>query len=366
MSVSGVSAISSAIASSANDGKTICVIGGGTGSTLRWTAKRSTMTRVVAVPADGSISIPGVTFAGASNITVEGFRLTGGASVEAGSSHIRLLKNKITDMTSDALDLRDGPSDVWFVGNLVQNIRYTGAAFTGYGVQTFGGPTNGLHINYNTFNMGGNSGDGMQLGDVHDFEIIGNVIQNVRWNGSTQPDPHADAIMLWASASRGLVKDNRITDSSDTLWSGSTTDVRLENNLIARMSGLCHDGGPTGTSSAGLVRYTWVRNTIYDCGAGWNGGGFGGSYGLGTKGPATAGASNTLSRNLLTSLDTGTTAQFALSEFNLIKNGSRPGATDRAFTPQFADLLDYRPTNLPAGYEDVGYRYAPAGYTAAP
>ena len=33
---------------------------------------------------------------------------------------------------------------------------------------------------------------------------------------------------------------------------------------------------------------------------------------------------------------------------------------------QFADLIDYRPTNLPAGYENVGYRYAPAGHTAAP
>jgi hypothetical protein len=109
-----------------------------------------------------------------------------------------------------------------------------------------------------------------------------------------------------------------------------------------------------------------VRNTIYDCGSAWNGGGFGGSYGLLTRGPATAGASNTLQRNLLTSLDIGTASQFALSEYNLIQNGPRPGGSDRAFTPQFADLIDYRPTNLPAGYETVGYRYAPAGHTAAP
>jgi hypothetical protein len=142
--------------------------------------------------------------------------------------------------------------------------------------------------------------------------------------------------------------------------------VRLENNLIVRMKGLCHDGGPTGTSSAGLVRYTWVRNTIYDCGSFWNGGGFGGGYGLGAKGPATAGASNTLSRNLLTSLDVATATQFASSDHNLIKSGSRPGSTDLLFTPQFADQIDYRPTNLPAGYEDVGYRPAPAGHTAAP
>jgi hypothetical protein len=257
------------------------------------------MTRVLAVPADGSVSLPGIVFAGASNITVEGFRLTGGSSIEQKSSHIRLVKNRAVDMTADVVDIREGNSDIWFVGNLVQNIRYTGSAFTGYGIQTFGGPTNGLHVNYNTFDMGGNSGDAMQLGDVHDFEIIGNVIKNVTWGGAGgASDPHADAIMLWAGASRGLVKDNRITDSNDTLWSGSTTDVVLENNLIARMKGLCHDGGPTGTSSAGLVRYSWVRNTIYDCGSFWNGGGFGVVKGLGTKRPATAGAKNTMTRNL--------------------------------------------------------------------
>ena len=151
-----------------------------------------------------------------------------------------------------------------------------------------------------------------------------------------------------------------------TLWSGSTSDVRLENNLIARMRGWCHDGGPTGSSDEGLVRYTWVRNTIYDCGSAFNGGGRGGDYGLLTRGPATAGASNTLSRNLLTSLDLGTSAQIARSDHNLIKNGNRPGGTDRRFKPRFANRRSYRPTNLPAGYENVGYRSAPAGHDAAP
>ena len=199
---------------------------------------------------------------------------------------------------------------------------------------------------------------------MHDFEIVGNVIKNVRWAGTTGEDPHADALMLWADASRGLVEDNRITDSTDTLWSGSTSDIRLENNLIARMTGLCHDGGPTGSSDAGLVRYAWVRNTIYDCGDGWNDGGFGGGFGLRTQGPATAGASNTMSRNLLTSVDAGTMEQFADSDHNLISNGDRPGTSDRDFTPRFADRADYVPTNLPAGYGDVGYRPAPAGHTA--
>ena len=362
--VSGLSALSGAVGSAGNDGKTICVSGGGSGSSLRWTVRHDALTRVVAVPGDGSISIPGISFAGASNLSVEGFRLTSGSELSGGASHIRLVGNQMRDMSDDALDTHGAASDVWFVGNQVRDIRFTGDAFTGYGIQTFGA-IDGLHVNYNTFDMGGASADALQLGDVHDFEIVGNVIRNVRYSGPAG-DPHADAIMLWDGASRGLVKDNRITDSMTTLWSGSTSDVRLENNLIARMRGWCHDGGPTGSSDEGLVRYTWVRNTIYDCGSVWNGGGFGGTSGLLTRGPATAGASNTLSRNLLTSLDVGTTAQFALSDHNLIQNGTRPSATDLAFTPQFADLLDYRPTNLPVGYKNVGYRRAPAGHNAAP
>jgi hypothetical protein len=35
------------------------------------------------------------------------------------------------------------------------------------------------------------------------------------------------------------------------------------------------------------------------------------------------------------------------------------------FTPRFADRVDYRPTNLPAGYEGVGYRAAPAARRGA-
>jgi hypothetical protein len=363
--VRGLPALSAAVARRANDGRTICVTRGGSGASLRWSVRHKAMTRVVAMPADGSVAIPGIEFAGASNITVKGFRLTSNSELSGNPSHIRLVKNQMRDMSDDVLDTHGPASDIWFVGNQVRNIRFSGDAFTGYGIQTFGGPIDGLHVNYNTFAMGGASADAMQLGDVHDFEIVGNVIRDVRYSGPAE-DPHADAIMLWDGASRGLVKDNRITDSMTTLWSGSTSDVRLENNLIARMRGWCHDGGPTGSSDEGLVRYTWVRNTVYDCGSAWSGGGFGGISGLLTRGPATAGASNTLSRNVLTSLDVGTSAQFAASDHNLIKNGTRPGATDLAFTPQFADLIDYRPTNLPAGYEDVGYRSAPAGPMAAP
>jgi hypothetical protein len=352
-------ALTAAAQSTANAGKTICADQGnyGTGA-LSWTVKQPAMTRILANPANSTVSIPGSRFQGASNLTIQGFNVTSGSSVESNSSHIALVANTFQNMTNDVLDFHESNSDITFMDNVVSNIRYTGASSTGYGLQTLGGPTNGLNISYNTFDMGGNSADAMQLGDVHDFAIVGNIIKNVTWAGAGGSDPHADAIMLWSGASRGLVKDNRISDSNDTLWSGSTSDVLMQNNLIVRMKGLCHDGGPTGSSSAGLVRYTWVHNTIYDCGSFWGGGGFGGSYGLGTKGPATAGASNTADHNIFTSVDSETNAQWAVEDFNVIVHGSRIGAHDVATVPVFRDRVDYQATNLPF---DAGYHPAPAG-----
>ena len=174
------------------------------------------------------------------------------------------------------------------------------------------------------------------------------------------------AIRLFSRRTSLVEPDHKVVDESVIRLSLTSPREAPSQSMIARMRGFCHDGGPTGSSSEGLVRYTWVRNTIYDCGSVWNSGGFGGNYGLLSRGPASAGASNTLSRNLLTSLDLGTSSQFASSDHNLIKNGDRPGTTDRRFKPRFADHVDYRPTNLPPGYENVGYRRAPAGHTAAP
>jgi hypothetical protein len=351
-------ALTAAAQSTANAGKTICADAGSYGtSAFVWTVDQPAMTRILANPANSTVSIPGSVFRGASNLAIEGFNVTSGSSVESGAAHISLQGNTFQNMTEDVLDFHNGNSDIWFTGNVVQNIRFTGASSTGYGLQTFGGPTNGLHVNYNAFDMGGQSGDAMQLGDIHDFEIVGNIIKNVGWSGGGT-DPHADAIMLWEGASRGLVKDNRITDSTDTLWSGSTSDVRLENNLIVRMKGLCHDGGPTGSSSAGLVRYTWTHNTIYDCGSFWNSGGFGGGYGLGSRGPATGGASNSADHNIFTSLDTETNSQWASEDYNVIVHGTRLGAHDIGLVPVFADRIDYQPINLPF---DAGYHVAPAG-----
>ena len=53
-------------------------------------------------------------------------------------------------------------------------------------------------------------------------------------------------------------------------------------------------------------------------------------------------------------------------DLNVLARGSKCRTSDVMLVPQFRDTVDYQPTNLPAGYEDSGYKPAPAGYLAAP
>jgi hypothetical protein len=365
VTVSTRAALQSAVQSTANAGRTVCATAADYGTaSLRFSVRQPS--KLTLRPAAGQkVTMPPLAFDGVDNVRVQGFNMPrGGFETGSGATnnHIEVVGNEIHDCACQALRLFAKDTDLLFQGNDVHGIHHDGGWQTGWGIKT-DGPTSGLKVRYNTFDGLGN--DAMEIGGANDGEIVGNVIEHVDADPG-YPDPHPDSIMLWAGAKRWLIKDNRISDGRGILMSGSTTDVRMENNLIVRIENYCQDGGTTGTSNDGLVRYQWIRNTIYDCGSFWGGGGFGGGYGLLSDGPATAGASNTLSRNLLTNLSVDTTAQFASSDHNLVKSGSRPGATDVAFTPTFADQVDYKPTNLPAGYADVGYRAAPAGHLAAP
>jgi hypothetical protein len=358
--VSSRAALLSAAQNTANAGLTVCADAADYGtSDLVFSVRHSSRLTVMATPGQ-AVTFPQVTLNNVSRFRVQGFSMPrGGFETTGTNNELELVNNDIGGCFCQALRLRARDTGLLFQGNNVHDIRYNGNYDTGWGVKT-DGPTIGLQVRYNTFRSLRN--DAMEIGSSDDGAIVGNVITDINVDPAYS-DPHPDAIMLWSGSERWLIKDNRITDGKGVLMSGSTTDVRMENNLIARIDNLCHDGGTTGSSSAGLVRYTWVRNTMYDCGSDYNGGGFGGGYALISDGPA---SDNRLERNLLGEVSVDTTAQFVVSDHNLLKNGRRPGATDLAFTPQFADQIDYRPTNLPAGYGDVGYRAAPAGHLAAP
>jgi len=363
--VSTGTALLSAVQNLANGGKTVCAHAGDYGSPAI-SVRQTTQLTLKPYPGE-TATIGPIDLNGVDKVRFEGFDMPRGGfdtnhrgNSSTGSHNIEIVGNRIHDASEGALQLSEGDRSILFDHNLVRNIRYNGTYTSGWGVKNDG--ADDLKVRYNTFDHTEN--DAMELGEMAGFEIVGNVVQNVNPPAPPTPDPHADALMVWANSNNGLIKDNRFTDGNGVLMSGSTTDVRMENNLIARIDNWCHDGGTTGSSSQGLVRYTWIRNTIYDCGSDYNGGGFGGTYGLLSDGPATAGASNRVERNILASLSVDTGSQFSYEDYNVIRNGYRAGAHDLTTAPQFADQIDYRPTNLPAGYEDVGYRVAPAGHTA--
>ena len=193
----------------------------------------------------------------------------------------------------------------------------------------------------------------MEMGALVNFEIVGNVVREIDWNGPSSQDPHADALMLWAGSHHGLVKDNRFTDGNGLLFS-DVDDTRIENNLVAHIENWCWQNGHAN-------RQTLIANTIYDCGSDYSGGGMGGGYAMTLDGNSPSG--NTLQRNLLTGWGHNSGA-VASSDHNLVRSGPLDGPTDLRFTPVFADLVNWQPTNLPAGYGDVGYRPAPAGHLA--
>jgi hypothetical protein len=241
-----------------------------------------------------------------------------------------------------------------------------GAGGAGYGVRTFGGPFDSPKFNYNTITGCGNSGDGMEIGGLSDFEVIGNEITGI---GGPEA-AHTDSLMIWSGSDAGLVKDNRITDGPGTLMSPDGQDITFENNLIANHhfatgSKQCVDATPNFTSGTlSPLRFTFIRNTIYDCGNG----------ALNVTGPIGARGDNVLNRNLLADITCSSNdwtgegpGVFSSADHNLTGGGCAiSGTNDLSFTPTFADTVDYLPTNLPSGYEDVGYRSAPAGYLAAP
>jgi hypothetical protein len=348
----------------ANGGKTVCAHAASYGTaTLTISARHTKKLTLRAYPGE-TVALPELSL-GVDNMRIEGFDFSKGGitTAQQKSRNLEIVGNRFHDGLFSALFVWSGDSNITFERNRVWNLSHRGGWTQGYGVSARAdGTVTGLHIRYNTFDNLEN--DALEIGGTDGGEIIGNVIKRVVVPPAPTANPHPDSLMLWAGSKNFLIKDNRFSDGHGLLMSGSTSDVRLENNLIVRMKNYCHDGGTTGSSSAGLVRYTWIRNTIYDCGSYWGGGGFGGSYGLLSDGPATAGASNRVERNVLTSLQPETASQFAYEDYNVVVNGTRGGGHDIGTRPTFADQVDYQPTNLPAGYGDVGYKPAPAGADA--
>jgi len=329
-----------------NEGKVVCALPGVYANPVFQDFRHATEVTLRSKVPRRAVLSGGVALHNVRGLRLEGFRVSGTIANDGQPmSDVEFVGNDIGGTDATGLQFDCGMNDVLVERNRIHDIRFNGQWGSGYGMYVSGDcPKPGLKIRRNTFER--TQADGMELGRITGFEIVGNVVREVHWNGPAAMDPHADALMIWAGSGNGLVKNNRFTDGNGLLFS-ELTDVRIENNLIAHIDDWCFQG-------LDAVRNTYVGNTVYDCGSDYDGGGFGGGYGSTLDGDDAHG--NVLQRNLLTSLTTSANA-VASRNHNVIVHGDR-GPGDLGLRPRFRDLIDYEPLNVPFR---AGYHIAPAG-----
>jgi hypothetical protein len=349
--VSSTGAIVSAAANSANEGKVVCVANGSYGNVVFANFSHSTKVTIRAQN-KGQATLANVGMRNASGLRVENFRITGETYHSGNATNIEVVGNDIGGGTHNGFTLTCGANNWLVENNYIHDISWTGNFGDGYGMYVYGSCGKQIKIRYNTFTR--TAADAMELGGLANFEIVGNVIDDVKCPGDCSIT-HTDALMVWDGSHNGLIKNNRITDSTDVLLSPDSSNVTVENNLIARMAAFGIDAHPNGTSGNVVpTRVTFRKNTIWTTGF----------TALQINGALTSGhGGNALDRNIIEDVSC-TGGQFSTADHNLLGQPSCFGGTNVFnFAPQWQNTVDYQPTNLPAGYSDVGYRSAPAGYT---
>lgn len=378
-SVSTYAAVQTALTTSSNAGKTVCVTADISGvSFLNTSTDMASEMRLVAQPRDGTISLPGVTCAGCSNVTIEGFEFTGdtGLWVDAPSLNIHFIKNRCHDQEQTCVNLTGGASGtngLWVIGNTITGYEapLPGESGKGYGVRG-DTPISNAKFNYNAMGPTGPAGgeDGFEIGQCATCEFIGNVFIEIRSRGN--PEAHPDAIMSWNDSTNVTIKDNRVYDSHNVLLSPDGDGYVVQNNLIVQenQGNRCVDNSSNGSSGEVHPQsWTITNNTITDCdNGGWD-------QNIESD---NARGGNVFNDNIVASvscqISTGGAQEADLfgtgnadadgNVFTQAAVNCMSGSTNTTWTPNFTGAAtngDYVPVGLPGGYTSAGYRVAPAG-----
>jgi hypothetical protein len=375
--VSTTSAITAAAGSAANEGKVVCVAAGRYGSMSFNNVNHPATSRVTLRSAVKNQAIlTNVDIRGVSGLRFENFRVEGGFSHPNDATtmqNIDFVDNDVGGTFQSAFMLNCKVTNVLWEGNNIHDIQDDTDFSHGYGIRLLGSPgasgcdwRRNIRIRYNTFEH--TEADALDLGAVDGGELVGNVVHDIN-TGPLDRAEHTDALMFWAGSKNFLIQDNRFSDNHDQwLLSGGTSGVTVVNNLIVRGGQWAIQAGDAGSSSAGIHNSVFRNNTIWDTGRGWNDQCSPtplpdtNCMGIDLKGQSTV--TNTFDKNL-TDMVSGC-GYVSAGNNNVIARGSKCRSTDVMLVPQFANTVDYQPTNLPQGYQDSGYKPAPAGYLAAP
>jgi hypothetical protein len=375
--VSTAAQITTAAASSANEGKVVCVAAGQYGRLSFGSVSHPASNKVILRSAvKNQAVLTSVVFGNAAGIRFEDFRVQGGFEHPADGTtmqYIDFVRNDVGGTRNGGFMLNCKVYNVLIESNYIHDIEDTPDWWAGYGIRLSGDPSSSgcdwrrnIRIRYNTFERTQN--DSMDIGATDGGEIVANVVTDVN-KGPLDPGEHTDALMFWAGSKNFLIKDNRFIGNNDQwLISGGASGVQAINNLIVRGGQWAIQAGEAGSSSAGIHNSVFRNNTIWDTGRGWNDQCSPTALpdtncmGIDIKGQSTV--TNTFDRNV-SDMVSGCRYVNA-GERNALARGSKCRTSDVMVVPQFADTVNYQPTNLPPGFEDVGYKPVPAGHTATP
>jgi hypothetical protein len=378
--VSTRAAVLTALTTSGNAGQTVCVNANITGAEISTTTDMASEMRLVAQPRDGTVNMVAIACNGCSNVTVEGFEFTGDTSVDrgvwvggTGAVNFHWIKNNCHDLADDCMEIQGtGHTGLWAIGNTISRYEYTGAGGEGYGIRG-DTPISGAKFNYNeclSTHLTNGGADCMEIGQCATCDFIGNWFDDIldRGNGS-----HADFLMVWNDSSDITIRDNRGYMSHNALISPDTDRATIDNNLFVQMTNGCVDAdGPNGSSDPENHPLQWdiSNNTVIRCGLPDYGTFIFDDWRMG--GPLSGRGGNTFRDNIIGDMgcvvDSFGTGNVDATG-NVFKQAtmpcSMPSGSNRAnYTVTFSGGTtggDYLPTNLPAGYEDAGYRDAPVG-----
>jgi type II secretory pathway pseudopilin PulG len=376
--ISTLAAFNTALNTTGSSGKTICVTADINGSITTSTAMTSEA-RFVAQPRDNTIEAPDLNFtAGAANITIDGFEFANNSQVTFVSgaiSNIHYVRNYCHDQLATCVIAGNGATvtNAWVVGSRFYHITMDGNFPHGYATYDNGATWNGLKWDYNDCvgTGGGAPTDSVDCfennGAVNNSELVANDVSGFQ-NGTD----HSDGFSILPS--NVLVKDNRLINVFENYFVPNGQDLTLQNNLIIGVSGV--NPPNVGVLSYGdtqnghdiqPLRWTLTNNTVW----GWSL-----DIGMTLDPQTTAGrGSNVLQKNIFGGMSCK--AGFTTGDHNA-SPGVEPctgfGATNQfGFTPTFTSTwftdgvnANYQVSNLPVGYEDVGYHPAPFGPSACP
>lgn len=295
--------------------------------TVRWDRRRSSHLTLAAVGGEVA-NLAAFKAEGTGFIRLEGFRISGGVTLQAGTHDIQIVGN---DLSGSGIYMRSARNHL-IEGNYIHDLApdRAGLMAQGYSVDPATGGTRNLTIRRNHFAR--MSYDAIALFyEATDVLIEGNEIEQVRVRAGSSL--HVDSMQIMYGRNI-TVRGNFVHDSTHGLIAkaGATEGLTIENNVFARL-----DSAAMNLWDAPGVRI--VNNTVWDTHSGV----------LLRDDPAVpATTSATVASNVLDNLESPA-AHLAYEDYNLIARNLVPsnaprGPHDLLGDPRFISptTLDYR------------------------